>query len=413
MTTDENVHYTRNTCRLCGSKDIPLVLPLEKIPVVTPNIGSLNEYDTENINYAPIDLYQCQNCQHIQLLDMIKPEFQYRNFKYKTTVSPGLPEHFITYAKDCIERLQLAPNSLVIEIGSNDGTLLKAFKAQGMKVLGIDPAREIARQATADGVETIDDFFNTDVANFIVNKYGKADLVVANNTIANIDDVKPFAEAIKMLIATNSHFVFETSYGYDVIQDKLLDTIYHEHLSYFMVSPLVKFFDSLAMTLYDVQKIHKKGGSIRGWVQLCEGSQNISTSLAEFTEQESRLSSNNGIEQFKQWINSCASEVNQIISTSPLKVSTFGASVGSITLLHQLKLGQRLTVMYDDSPVVDSIFSQQHIIPVQHSDTMYDTEAQIVIILAWRYADRILARHAELVKRGWRFISILPEVRWL
>jgi len=214
------------------------------------------------------------------LIHVVNPAVQYRNFRYVTAISRGLPAHFRTMAKEICSQGDVAPGSFVIEIGSNDGTLLGAFKERGMRVLGVDPAERTAWVATEAGIETLAEFFDGTLGRRIAEERGKADVVIANNTFANLDDLDDIVAGVRALMAPGGVFVFETQYGRDVIDNLLVDTIYHEHLSYFMISPLRDFFARTGLELVDVRRIWTKGGSIRGIVQHAGGSRRVTEAVA-------------------------------------------------------------------------------------------------------------------------------------
>src|SRR5882724_13489727 len=156
-------HVTRKTtCRLCGSTSLELVLPIQ--PSAIGDAFVSKEHLQEKQDVYPLDCYLCLDCGHLQNLDVVDPEILFRDYTYRTSVSLGLVEHFRKYARSVVSDLAIPKDSLVVEIGSNDGSLLKAFKSEGMRVQGIDPAREIANTATKEGVPTIPDFFTSKIA---------------------------------------------------------------------------------------------------------------------------------------------------------------------------------------------------------------------------------------------------------
>ena len=236
-----------------------------------------------------MELYLCRECGHLQILHVGNPEIQYRHYVYTTSLSLGLREHFAGYANDVISRYAIAPGSLVVELGSNDGSLLGFFSERGMRVLGVDPAVDIARRATERGIETIADFFTDTVGDRIRQSHGAASVVIANNMIANVDNLDPLVIGVRDVLAPDGLFVFETQYGVDVTEKNLLDTVYHEHLSYFNIKPLTRFFARLGMEVIDVQHIETKGGSIRVTVQRAGAAQSPRAEVARFIAEEDRL----------------------------------------------------------------------------------------------------------------------------
>ncbi len=191
--------FRRSDCRLCGSTDRELVLPLVPTPVGEGYATADRLSDVQPC--YPMDLFMCRACGHAEFPDVINPEILYRNYLYQTSVSLGLVEHFRGYADEVVRLVKPAAGSLVIDIGSNDGSLLKFFKGHALRVLGVDPAQEIARGATEAGVETLPDFFTLDLARKIRRERGPATLITANNVFANIDGLVDVAAGIRELLA--------------------------------------------------------------------------------------------------------------------------------------------------------------------------------------------------------------------
>ena len=222
------VHTKRDNCRLCEENILEQVVPLEPTTVAEKYLSKDQLKDEELV--CPLDLYMCESCGHVQLLDIIDPKFLYNDYTYSSGNSPGLVKHFSEYANNVIKKYNPEKNSLVVDVGSNDGTLLNFFKQNSLKVLGVDPAKEIAEKATSQGIETLPEFMNLKVAREIKAKYGLAKIVTANNAFAHSDNLIEILESIKLIMKPDGIFVFEVSYLLDVIQKVLLGTIFHEHL---------------------------------------------------------------------------------------------------------------------------------------------------------------------------------------
>src|ERR1051326_1015695 len=261
--------YRRKTCRLCGSRDLQLVLQLKPSPLADAYVPA-NRLSEPQPTY-PLDLFLCSDCGFSQLLDVVQPQAIYTDYIYETVSSLGLMEHFECYAREVLDKTGAKPGALVVDVGSNDGTLLKAFKARGMATLGVDPAREIARRATEAGVETWAEFMTPSLARRIKSERGPAAIVTANNVIANIDNLDQIAASIREVLAPDGVFVFESFYLGDLLRNMVFDFIYHEHISCFSVRPVELFFGRHGMELIDVDRVPTKGGSLRYTIQLQGG----------------------------------------------------------------------------------------------------------------------------------------------
>ena len=413
-----DLYYKRDDCRLCGSVDLDLAVPLAPIPIATPNF-SIPDDDRDSPFFreaVPLDLYLCRDCGHLQVLHVANPEVQYGNYVYTTSLSLGLADHFQAYADTVLAARSPASDSLVVEFGSNDGTLLKCFKEKGMRVVGVDPARAIAEQATRSGIETLNAFFSLDIARQIRENHGPAGIIIANNVIANIDDMVPVALGVKELMAPDGVFVFETQYGADVIKDKLLDTVYHEHLSYFNVRPLAAFFERHGMQVIDVEHIETKGGSIRVTVQHSGGPDTVSAVATEALEEEDNdgLNSLGCYQGFSDEVEALRSRLNAIADEqrgAGRTLGGYGMSVGTTTLLAQFGLTEKIDFLFDDDPDKESALSGPgYDIPVFGSEAVYEKNPGAIIVFAWRYAEPIMAKHERYLKDGGVFIIPLPEV---
>jgi len=201
------------------------------------------------------------------LAHLIDPNLLYNDFIYETSKSPGLREHFQNYSTSVLDKTGPGDGRLAVDLGSNDGLLLSYFQKGGFRVLGVDPAVNIAAQATQSGIDTIAAYFQPDLAEDIKSEHGTAHLITANNVVANVDDLDEFVDAVRMLLHRDGLFVFETGYLLDLVRNCVFDNIYHEHISYLAVIPLQAYFHRHGLVLTDVEHVSTKGGSIRGYVQ--------------------------------------------------------------------------------------------------------------------------------------------------
>lgn len=396
----------KNKCRLCQSENTSLVMKLAPTP-----IGDAYLKVKKELACYPLDLYLCSVCGLLQILEVIDSELIYRDYIYHTADSLGLVEHFRNYVESVLKRINPVPNSLVVEIGSNDGSALQCYKNAGMRVLGVDPAREIAEQATQRGTKTLPEFFNTTLAHSIMAEYGKASIVMANNVLANINDLTDIMEGVKVLLAPDGVLIFETGYALDLIQKTIFDNIYHEHLSYFSVKPLQHFFREQGLQLIHVERVPTKGGSIRCTVQLVTGNIVEHPSVAELLalEEVTEIHKVSTLQQFAAEIEKTKVQLTTLLKNlkSPgKKIAGYGAVTGVTTVLYTLGLGQYIDFLVDDNSNRQNRYSPGLQISVKSPEAIYDTD--YTVILAWQYVDPIVKRHPRYLQQGGKFINFLP-----
>jgi len=407
----------RQTCRLCGSRRIVKSVPLAQVPIVSPNVGTENSVDGQRLTrvVAPLDNYLCEDCGLNQLVHVVDPSLIYKGYLYRTSVSLGLPEHFRGLAESVGSRLPLNAGDLVVEFGSNDGTLLSFFKAAGMRVQGVDPARQIAAEATANGIPTLADFFNAAVAQSLRTAQGPARAIIANNAMANIDDLNAILKGVTALLAPDGAFVFETQYALDVFEKTLLDVIYHEHISTFSVQPVARAAPHHGLVVFDAERIPTKGGSIRFWLQHRGGPRPISARVGELIdlERDTGLYDLAYHRRFAEKIGriktSLHSEIDAVRRTGGT-VGAYGTSVGCAALVHQFELESRLDVLFDDKPFKSYLEGPGYHLPVRTAEGVYQEMPALIVILAWRYAQSIVEKHQKFLERGGRFIIPLPDL---
>ncbi|HVL13892.1 MAG TPA: class I SAM-dependent methyltransferase [Gemmata sp.] len=404
-------HYTATRCLLCRSGELALALPLARSAVGNDYLPERRPQE----RYAT-SLHLCQSCGNVQIEDVVDPDLLFRQYTYSTTSSLGLVEHFRKYAGEAAAAAGLAPGSLVVDVGSNDGSLLRAFQELGHRAVGVDPAVEIAHLATAAGVPTIPEYFTPEVAARIRDKHGPAALVTANNVFAHSDTLPAMADAVRGLLARDGVFTFEVSYLLDIVQKMLFDTVYHEHLCYHSVKSLRAFFTRHGLELIDVRRIATKGGSLRGTVQLAGGPRAVSPEVGRLLEWES-LARLHSLDTFQAYSRRIAAAKEQFASlldrcrAAGKVVAGYGASPTVTTLIDQFDLAGRLDFLVDDNPVKQNTYSPGHHLPVYPSDAIYEREADAVAVLAWNYATPIMAKHRRFADAGGSFLIPLPQLQ--
>jgi SAM-dependent methyltransferase len=408
-----NIVKRRTSCSLCDSTSLDLALQLRPTPIADAIIKKPDASDPQPT--FPLDLYLCSSCGHLQLLDVLDPSMLFQNYEYVTSSSLGLPQHFKNYASWILEWSKGSANGLVVEIGSNDGSLLKAFKELGFKVLGVDPAQRIAATATAEGIETIPTFFSSAIANQILQSHGSASVVCANNVFAHSDQLIDMVVGIHALLRENGLFVFEVSYLVDTVERMIFDTIYHEHLSYHAVKPLATLFANHDMELVDVVRIPTKGGSIRCIAQRKNGPFLKSATVAALVKAEEDLGyfSLDIYKEYQKKIDTKKRELQNVLESVRAQgghVAGYGMSQTVTTLMYHFELGG-LEFLVDDNPAKQGKFSPGYHLPILSPEDMLKRMPSHIVILAWNYVEPIVNKNRAYLEKGGKFIVPLPEVR--
>ena len=404
----------RDDCRLCGSRE--LVRVLELAPTPPANAFVPENKLAEPQESFPLDVWLCGNCKHIQLLDIVDPAVLFGDYPYVSGTSPVFVRHFEDYAAGIVTRFSLRRDDLVVDVGSNDGTLLKPFQAAGMKVLGIDPAQAIAAAASASGIETLPDFFTRETAAHIGEQHGQAMCITANNVFAHIDDLAGTADAVRELLAPEGIFVFEVSYFVDVFEKTLFDTIYHEHLDYHTVGPLPHFFAGHGLDLFAVERIDTHGGSLRGFVQLA-GGRHERLGVEALVDEEIALGVDREeiLRDYSSRIADLGHKLGALLAglrDDGKRIAGYGAPAKATTLMHHFGIGPKeIEFIVDDNPLKQSLYSPGLHVPVLPSISIAEREPDYLLILAWNFAEPIMEKCADFAQGGGRFIVPLPDIR--
>jgi len=366
----------------------------------------------------PLRVFLCRDCGHAQLLDIVSPERLFRNYVYVSSTSPVFVEHFRRYAESLLAMIKPPAGATVIDIGSNDGALLRFFQQAGWRVLGIDPARAIAERATQAGIPTRAEFFTPALAERLAAEGWRASLITANNVFAHADDLHGIVEGVRRLLTPDGLFVFEVSYLVDVVDKLLFDTIYHEHLSYHTVKPLVGFFARHGMELIDAVRVDSHGGSLRGIAKLAGGPSPRQPRVDERIDDETRrgLFAPEAYRALGERIARRGAELVELLRslrTQGKRVVGFGVPAKATTLMYAFGIGPELIdYLIDDSPWKQGLFSPGHHIPILPSSAMADPRRRpdYLLILAWNFAPSIMAKQQAFHDAGGRFIVPLPDL---
>ncbi|MGQ3284689.1 methyltransferase domain-containing protein [Bosea sp. (in: a-proteobacteria)] len=404
----------RGSCRLCDSKNLERVVDLDPIPL-SENYTSDSASAKARKRY-PVDVYMCADCGHVQQLDVINSKDLWASYTYYSGEAKGMPEHFQQVADRILAKAAPEKGALVIDIGSNDGSLLKPFQKVGMAVLGIDPAEEAAQRANDAGVETVCSLMTRELAEKIRAERGPAQVICAFNVFAHADDLGEMADCVRIMLAPDGLFFFEAQYLLDIIDGVLIATIFHEHMSHHSVTPLTRFLDAHGLELIAVQRARIQHGSLIGTVQLKGAGRPVEASVGEVLalEAQRNLTQLDTLREFGRTIATLRSKTAALIQGFKAQGKTiagYGAARSGPTLITQLGLSGALDYIVDDHPQKVGKYETGDGVFIVPTAELLARQPDYAVTLAWVHSQKIIDTNQEYLKRGGHFIVLCPETR--
>lgn len=371
-------------CRVCKSFRLKKVFSLGKQPLA----NKLLKQPTKKQKNYPLDLYQCQHCTLFQLGKVVPKEEMYEEYFYIPSVSKTGLEHFEKLSRRLIFELDLKKGDLVVDIGGNDGSFLKFFERKGMKVVNVDPAKNIK---VKKGIPIVRDYFTPEVAKIIVRTKGKAKLITATNVFAHVDNLQEFLKGLDILLDDDGIFFAQFPDVRNLLKENQFDTIYHEHLSYFTYEPLHHLFSNTPFELWQITSDNIHGGSMQIWVR-----------------RRSKL-----LEEFIQRVHRIRMDLMNYLARTKYvdqkKVIGFGAAAKGTILLNYCGLGEIVDYVVDGTPYKQGKIIPGVNIPVySEKELLKEKPGTIVLILAWNFKEEIMEK---LKGKGFKFVIPIPKVQ--
>lgn len=406
---DNNIWMNRYKCRLCNSSNLKNVLKLTPTPPA-------NNYVSEPVNQSkiPLDLSICNDCMHIQLKQIVKPEHLYSNYIYVSHASKVMEDHLVNGINDIIKENNIEKGSNILEIGANDGTCIKNLLSTGFtNVVGVDPAANLHK---THNLPIICDFFNSNIKSKLIDLgHNSFKLIYAFHCCAHIEDIQDVFTTIHELLDRDGIFVMEVGYFYEVFKKKLFDTIYHEHIDYHTCTVLQRFAKSKNLNLYDTSENNIQGGSIRFFFSK-DLSRPVTHNVMNSIQKESSIQLFN-IENLTNWqrdITLCRQDISCLfngIKSCGKKIAGYGASAKSTTFLYHYGLSKdNLEFIIDDSVLKQNLYTPGLNIPIKPMSILDKEHIDYIIILSWNFTTTIIDNLKKYRSNGLRIIIPFPEI---
>ena len=405
-------------CRHCKSEQS---VPFIDLGFAPPSNAYLTKEKLKQPEiYYPLRVNVCQLCWLVQTEDFAKfNELFTDDYAYFSSTSKSWLEHSKQFANSIVKRLNLTSESLVIEIGSNDGYLLQNFLKLSINCLGIEPTNQTAKAAKLLGIKVVEDFFTESLSDKLINDFGKADLIVGNNVYAHVPDINNFTQGIKKLLKPEGVVTFEFPHLLNMIEFSQFDTIYHEHFSYFSLHTVASIFNSFGLKIFDVEKISTHGGSLRIYGCHKNSEKNILASVEGILKEEilKNITNEKGYVDFQKKSDAIKNQLLYFLlnlKNNSNTVAAYGAAAKGNTLLNYAGIRpDLLPVIYDAAPSKQGKFMPGSHIPIEHPDGLYGKPPEYVIVLPWNIGSEISNQLTEIKKRGSKIVSFIPKIIYL
>lgn len=406
------LYYFNLKCRACASTNLKTFLDLGNMPRVS-RFKTKSELSKQE-EFFPLNVCICLSCKFVQLGYLVSPKKLFNSkYAYESSTTYLRKKVYFDMAKDICKKFRLRKDSFVVDVGSNIGVLLNGFKKQKMRVLGIEPSSNIAKMAKKEGINTIIEFFNLKTASKIVKKEGKASIITATNVFAHIHDLNSFMKSCKILLDDNGVFVFQSPYLLHLIQNNEYDTIYHEHVSYLSITPLVKFFKKFDMEIFDIEENSIDGGSIRCYIGKMD-QHLVSKKISMYINNEKK-SGIHSIKRLKIFASNVKKQKKELIKIlkdlkkNNKKIIAVSAPAKGIVLLNYCKIDEKI-LDYATEKIGIKIgkYLPGTKIPVLQDNEIFNDTPDYALLLAWNFADEIINNLKKFKKKGGKFIVPIP-----
>jgi len=407
---------TTKNCAFCKSSLNHTFVNLGMAPMVSAYLSDNQLNDMEP--FFPLHAFVCEECKLVQLPQAKTPSEIFGNYPYFSSMSSSWLKHASDYVSMAVDRFNLTTDSKVIEIASNDGYLLQYFMKQGVGVLGIEPAANVAAVAVENGIPTVSKFFGKTTATEIVNSHAKADLIVGNNVLAHVPDISDFVSGMQVMLKASGVITVEFPHLLKTIKENQFDQVFHEHFSYLSLIAVNAIFSSYNLQIFDVQEVPTHGGSIRVFAQHeGSGSRKVEASVALMFEKEN-LAGLGGLKTYLDFSQRAVSTKHKLLAmlielkSSGKSIVGYGAPGKGCVMLNYCGIRDDiLDYLVDISPTKQGLSMPGVRLPINHPDKIKDTRPDFVLILPWNLSAEIINQLEFIREWGGQFIIPIPEAQ--
>ncbi|MFH1654793.1 MAG: class I SAM-dependent methyltransferase [Pseudomonadota bacterium] len=408
-----------DTCRFCHGTYLTKVLDLGNVPLAG---AFLKEKDFSNEKRYPLTLNFCQDCSLVQVGEVVSGDVLFNeNYFFYSSAIGTLVNHFKKFAQETYDYfLKDVPQPSILEIGCNDGVLLKPFSTLGVRAIGVDPATNVVKKIDSKNIKVINDFFTEKLAIQIRERCGRVDAILSSYSFAHIDNMVDVMKGVKCLLKDDGVFIFEIYYMGTLLEDMQYDMIYHEHMSYYSIHALMPFLKRHGMKIFDVKFIPSvRSGSVRFYARnIGQRKEKISVAVVDLIAFEKEKGFND-INVYKEYAKRVSSTRNQIINLldrlkkEGKKIIGYGASGRGTTIMNYCNIDEKyIDYVVDDAPAKQGFFTPGTHLPIKTWEHV--TQSQMpdyIVLFAWAFADEVIKKRQDYLKQGGKFIVPLPEVR--